>query len=182
MCCRQPILVQLVFISETMKTLSTNLLFLLFCMIGLLNTGCTGTSRLASPQNTGDTREAVLQADRDFSKMSEEKGLNTAFIAYTAEAGVLLRAKSQPIVGRENIRLYLTKTSDMDIRLTWSPQFADISASGDMAYTYGTYLLETRDIDGKVITSDGTYVSIWKKDEKGFWKYVLDTGNQGLRP
>ena len=143
---------------------------------------CTTTSRLASPQNTGDTREAVMQADREFSKMSEEKGLNTAFIAYAADNGVLLRAKSQPIVGRENIRMYVSQNSDKEIRLTWSPQYADIAASGDLAYTYGTYLLETRDIDGKVITTDGTYVSIWKKDEKGFWKYVLDTGNPGLRP
>ncbi|MBK0404225.1 DUF4440 domain-containing protein [Adhaeribacter sp. BT258] len=143
---------------------------------------CTGTSRLASPQNTGDTREAVMQADRDFSKMSEEKGLNTAFIAYAADDAVLLRAKTQPITGRENIRMYMSKTSDDGIRLTWSPQYADIAASGDLAYTYGTYLMETRDIDGKVITSDGTYVSIWRKDAKGFWRYVLDSGNQGLRP
>ncbi|MFC5270787.1 YybH family protein [Adhaeribacter terreus] len=143
---------------------------------------CTSTSRLAGPQNTGDTREAVMQADRDFSKMSEEKGLNTAFIAYAADDAVLLRAKTQPITGRENIRMYMSRTSDDGIRLTWSPQYADIAASGDMAYTYGTYLMETRDIDGKVITTDGTYVSIWKKDAKGFWKYVLDSGNQGLRP
>lgn len=155
---------------------------LLLCVSMLFGFGCTGVSRLASPQNTGDTREAVLQADRDFSKMSEEKGLNTAFIAYAAEEGVLLRPKSQPITGRENIRLYMSKTSDKDMRLTWSPHFADLAASGDLAYTYGTYLLETRDIDGKVITSEGTYVSIWKKDGKGFWKYVLDSGNPGLRP
>jgi ketosteroid isomerase-like protein len=148
----------------------------------VLVAACTGTSRLASPRNTGDTREAVLQADRDFSKMSEEKGLNTAFIAYAADEAVLLRPKTQPITGRENIRMYMTRTSDEGIRLTWSPQFADIAASGDLAYTYGTYLMETRDIDGKVISSDGTYVSIWKKDAKGFWRYVLDSGNQGLRP
>jgi ketosteroid isomerase-like protein len=148
----------------------------------VLVAACTGTSRLASPRNTGDTREAVLQADRDFSKMSEEKGLNTAFIAYAADEAVLLRPRTQPITGRENIRMYMTKTSDEGIRLTWSPQFADIAASGDLAYTYGTYLMETRDIDGKVISSDGTYVSIWKKDAKGFWRYVLDSGNPGLRP
>jgi hypothetical protein len=28
----------------------------------------------------------------------------------------------------------------------------------------------------------GTYVSIWKKDENGNWKWVLDTGNPGLEP
>ncbi len=143
---------------------------------------CTGTSRLASPQNTGDTREGVMQADRDFSKMSAEKGLNTAFIAYAAENGVLLRPQSQPVVGRDNVRMYMSRTSDKDVRLTRSPQFAEIAASGDLAYTYGTYVIETLDMDGKVVTSEGTYTTIWRKDEKGFWKYVVDTGNAGLRP
>lgn len=26
----------------------------------------------------------------------------------------------------------------------------------------------------------GTYVSVWKKDNKGEWKFVLDSGNEGL--
>ena len=165
-----------------MRNISLKILRFLPLIAAFALYSCTGTSRLASPQNTGSTAAAVMQADRDFSKMSEEKGLNTAFIAYAAENGTLLRPKSQPIVGRENIRMYLSRSSDEGIRLTWSPQYADIAASGEMAYTFGTYLLETRDIDGKIINSEGTYVSIWKKDENGFWKYVLDTGNPGLRP
>ena len=155
-------------------------LFLLLASLGIGS--CTGTSRLASPQNTGDTREAVLQADREFSKMSEQKGLNTAFIAYAADNGVLLRPQSQPIIGRDNVRMYLTRTSDSGIRFTRSPQYAEIAASGDLAYTYGTYLVETVDMDGKVIASEGNYVTIWQKDAKGFWKFVVDTGNSGLRP
>ena len=153
----------------------------LYCLLFFM-AACTSGSRLAGPQNTGDTREAVLQADRNFSKMSEEKGLNTAYIAYAAESGVLLRPQSLPIVGRDNIRIYMARTSDEGLRLTWSPAYADIAASGELAYTYGTYLLETFDIDGKVITTEGTYVSIWKKDANGFWKYVLESGNAGIRP
>ena len=101
---------------------------LLSLLAFLFSFGCTSTSRVASPQNTGDTREAVLQADRDFSKMSAEKGLNTAFIAYAAENGVLLRPQSQPIIGRDNVRMYLTRSWDKDVRLTRSPQFAEIAA------------------------------------------------------
>lgn len=151
-------------------------------ILGFMLNACTGTSRLASPQNTGNTREAVMEADRAFSLMSEQKGLNTAFIAYAAEDGVLLRPNSRPITNRDNIRRYMESTSDQNQRLTWSPAYADIAVSGEMAYTYGTYLLESRDIDGKIITSGGTYVSVWKKDEKGFWKYVLQTANAGLEP
>jgi ketosteroid isomerase-like protein len=26
----------------------------------------------------------------------------------------------------------------------------------------------------------GTYTSIWKKEKNGKWKFVLDTGNEGI--
>jgi ketosteroid isomerase-like protein len=29
-------------------------------------------------------------------------------------------------------------------------------------------------------TSKGTYVTIWRKQKDGKWKFVLDTGNQGV--
>jgi len=158
--------------------------FLLFIVCFLLLSGCstTSTARLVTPPNIGDTREAVLQADRNFSKMSEEKGMNTAFIAYAAPNAVLLRPKIMPIESRDQIRMYMSKNSEQNTRLTWSPMYAEIAASGDMAYTYGTYLLETLDIDGKPVTAEGTYVSVWQKDVNGFWRFVLESGNPGLHP
>ena len=96
--------------------------------------------------------------------------------------GVLLRPQSQPIIGRDNVRMYLTRNSDSGTRFTRSPQHAEIAASGDLAYTYGTYLVETVDMDGKVVASEGNYVTIWQKDAQGFWKFVVDTGNAGLKP
>jgi ketosteroid isomerase-like protein len=34
--------------------------------------------------------------------------------------------------------------------------------------------------EGTLVTREGTYVTIWKKGQNGNWKFVLDTGNQGL--
>ena len=53
---------------------------------------------------------------------------------------------------------------------------ADRDFSGDLGYTYGTFNAELKQT-GQV--NRGSYVSIWIR-EKGRWKWVLDTGNQGL--
>jgi ketosteroid isomerase-like protein len=42
--------------------------------------------------------------------------------------------------------------------------------------------MKTKDQEGKELSENGTYVSIWKKDQFGNWKFVLDTGNEGLEP
>jgi len=71
---------------------------------------------------------------------------------------------------------------DKNNRLTWIPVGADISASGDLGYTYGTWEFHTKDKDGKPAVDYGNYTSIWKKQKDGNWKVALDMGNSRPAP
>ncbi len=66
--------------------------------------------------------------------------------------------------------------------LTWTPIKADMAASGDLGYTYGNFVLTSKNKDGKVVTSYGKYTSIWKKQPDGQWKVVVDVGNSSPGP
>jgi len=86
-----------------------------------------------------------------------------------------LRKNSMPVTGKPAIqKLFGTETPD-NVNFSWQPINGDIAVSGELGYTYGVYTLKT---DAGI--EKGTYVSIWKKDEKGEWKYVLDAGNEGI--
>ncbi len=61
--------------------------------------------------------------------------------------------------------------------MTWKPKGANVAASGDLGYTYGVYEIHTSAQDTVLY---GTYVSIWKKQQNGKWKFVLDSGNEGI--
>ena len=115
-----------------------------------------------------------MAVDRAFSALSKERGMNYAFLSYVAEDGVMLSPNKMPVVGKDKINA-LFHGNDSDKEFTWEPLYADISGSGELGYTYGTYAITT---EGE--TQKGTYVSIWKKDSKGAWKFVLDSGNDGL--
>jgi ketosteroid isomerase-like protein len=123
--------------------------------------------------------DELLEVDRAFSNLSKEKGMNHAFINYLAENSVLLRPNKMPLVGRDKIMESFSRP-DTSFSLTWEPLFADVAESGELGYSYGIYKVEMYAPDGSPITSEGTYVSVWKKNEAGEWKFVLDTGNQGL--
>lgn len=118
----------------------------------------------------------LMAADRAFSDMSKEKGMREAFIEYIDSNGVLLRANRLPIVGANAID-FLIQQNDTAYTLTWQPQFADVASSGDLGYTYGIYQIRLKATDSSFY---GTYTSIWKKQKDGKWKFVLDTGNEGL--
>jgi ketosteroid isomerase-like protein len=66
--------------------------------------------------------------------------------------------------------------------LTWMPVKADMAASGDLGYTYGTYVFTSKNKEGKLVASYGKYTSIWKKQKDGEWKVVVDMGNSNPEP
>jgi ketosteroid isomerase-like protein len=125
--------------------------------------------------------EALKQADVDFSNYSKEKGVKDAFISYAASNAVLLRPFMMPVAGYDAVKKFMEE-GDANFTLTWAPLYGDVSDSGELGYTYGLYELTFKDEKGEEQLRKGTYVSIWKKDSNGSWKYVLDTGNPGLEP
>ncbi len=120
-------------------------------------------------------RDQLKQADLDFSEYSVTHGMNAAFVEFADSAAVLLRPEMQPVEGIHSITQLLKETDDSSFNLSWEPSSAVVSSSGDMGYTYGIYILSTGQSRHK-----GTYVTVWKLQPSGKWKFVLDSGNAGL--
>jgi len=146
---------------------------ILFIPFLLLLNGCEDTNRNAR------MADELMAVDRDFSRLSVETGSHDSFLAYIDDSCVLLRPNRAPVVGREKIEDIYSKP-DTSFILSWEPLFAEIAESGELGYTYGIYTIEMDSPEGTSVTKEGTYVTIWKKDQDGNWKFVLDTGNQGL--
>ena len=149
-------------------------IFLLCLTTLLLLTGSCKNKKDAK-QPIADKKE-LMETDRAFSDLSEEKGMKNAFIEYADSNAVLLRPNEMPIVGANAID-YLIQLNDSDFTLTWQPNNGGISSSGDLGYTYGIYAMKPRLKDTTIY---GTYTSIWKKQKDGKWKYILDSGNEGI--
>ena len=132
-------------------------------------------SRL-QPDHSKEAKKALLDADRAFSAMSETKGMKNAFIDYIDSNGVLLRPGQLPIIGADAID-FLTLQDDKAYTLTWEPKDGEVAKSGEIGYTYGVFSLRFKDKDS---VQRGTYVSIWKLQSDGSWKFTLDSGNDGI--
>jgi ketosteroid isomerase-like protein len=146
-----------------------------FAVVFLVMLAACSTKKVP-PKTTVDEKIALIKTDKSFSDMSVEEGMKAAFIEYIDSNGVLLKPNHLPIVGANAID-FLIAQEDTGFTLNWQPQNAFVSASGDLGYTYGVYALHPKNMDTVLY---GTYVSIWKKQADGSWKFVLDTGNQGI--
>ena len=152
------------------KKSGVNIMHFVFIIIFCVILSCGGNGRNFS---AGE----LLKADRAFSVMSVNKGMYESFLAYIADDGVILRNDSYPSKGRESLKMFFSGKSDTTFILSWEPLYEKIAASGDLGYTYGIHTRVTKSTGEE---TKGTYVTIWHKQKDGSWKFVLDTGTQGL--
>lgn len=134
----------------------------------------TSCQSVDGKKDTETWKQEILETEADFEKMVEEKGIPYAFRFYADNDAVLLR-NNKLIKGKKAIsESYGDRMNSDSIRLTWEPDFVEVSQSGDMAYTYGEYIYTIIDSTGKETSSEGIFHTVWKRQENGSWKYVWD--------
>ena len=161
--------------------MKNNLLLLLLTAVGFAACNNNNGSQLspeARAARMDSLRNDLLKTDIAFSALSEEKGRNQAFIEYAADNATFLRPYSMPVTGKDTIINLFKARPDTAYILTWMPIRSEVSRSGELGFTYGTYALKIKNIGNE----EGTYCTVWKKDKDKKWKFVLDTGNEGLKP
>jgi ketosteroid isomerase-like protein len=125
--------------------------------------------------------DTLRQLEADFMKATAEKG-SQGYMSYYAEDAVELPNGADMIQGKESIAKGMSFLDQKDNHLTWTPVHADMAASGDLGYTFGTYEFRSKDKDGKPTVEYGKYASVWKKQKDGNWKVVMDMGNESASP
>jgi len=123
----------------------------------------------------------LLQTDKDFSQASLELGAAEAFNRYLIQDALELPAGKKPVQGRKNI-YDMMKGNQGDYTLEWTPLYAEVAKSGELGYTWGTYILSYKDENGKEKKSYGKYLNIWEKETDGNWRVAVDMGNSSPKP
>jgi uncharacterized protein (TIGR02246 family) len=72
-------------------------------------------------------------------------------------------------------QFYANALTDPAIDVNIASDKVDVSASGDLAYSRGHYTEKYTDKKtGKVMTDQGSYLTVYKKQSDGSWKIVQD--------
>lgn len=120
-------------------------------------------------------KSEIVETEQEFARMAKEKGIPEAFLTFAADEAVLMR-NNILIIGKDSIRQSFenSKTDYTKITLSWEPDFVDVSASGDLGYTYGKYIYSVKDSLGKESVSEGIFHTVWKRQRDGKWRFVWD--------
>ena len=152
-----------------------NILFYCFISFCFAISACKD-KEVSTATAADKNKDALLETDRQFANMCSARGMKNAYLDFIDSNGVLLRPNSFPIVGADAVDFIIAQKTE-DLLLSWRPKDAVVAASGELAYTYGTYKMEVKGTDENL---QGSYVTIWKKQLDGKWKFVLDSNTEGL--
>lgn len=117
--------------------------------------------------------QEMVKTEQAFSKMAEEKNARDAFMAFIADDGLLFRPGA--VNGKKWMIEHPVPPSDKKPLLAWQPKFAGMAASGDMGFTTGPWEAK-EDIKDEKPQAYGHFVTVWKKQADGSWKFVVDLG------
>lgn len=126
-----------------------------------------------TPDQGEDWKAEVTETEKAFAQMAKDSGLHKAFVHFAAPDGVIQRNRTV-LRGKKAISEYYEGRYATEPTLEWTPEFVDVSSSGDLAYTYGPYRFITVDSTGTENVATGIFHTVWKRQSDGSWKYVWD--------
>jgi ketosteroid isomerase-like protein len=128
----------------------------------------------AAPDKEQLKREVAALEDQ-FSAMAQEKGVLAAFQHFAAPDVAFIDTDPRQFRGAAAVQQRMGRFPP-GATLKWSAHFTDVSADGTLGYNYGRYELRSPGPDGQERVGTGWFLSIWKKQPDGSWRYVMDTG------
>ena len=128
------------------------------------------------PTKHGDVEKwkaEIVTAEKNFNDLAQKEGIQKAFQTYAAEDAVIKRGENI-IKGNSAITEWYRKDKAGNETLSWKPDFVDVSDSGDLGYTYGSFTFTSVDSSGNKKESVGKFHTVWKRQADGSWKFVWD--------
>jgi ketosteroid isomerase-like protein len=94
-------------------------------------------------------------------------------MAFIADDGLMFRPGA--VNGKKWMLENPLPPSDKKSLLAWQPSYAAMAASGDLGFTTGPWEFKN-DIKDAKPAGYGHFMTVWKKQPDGSWKFVVDLG------
>ena len=148
-------------------------------LIAMMLSGCNQTAPDTREADAKALRDNEAQWNQDLAAKDVEK-----FVAHYADNAVMMNPGMAQLSGKDAIRKAMTGMfADPALSLKFQPSRVEVSKSGDLAYTQGSYTMKMTDPNSKQVIDDhGSYVTTYTKQADGSWKAVADIATSEVPP
>jgi ketosteroid isomerase-like protein len=121
-------------------------------------------------------KDAALRTLREADRAWCQSASNLeGFMSFLDDDVVWYFCNYPQLKGKEALRSVFTKMyEDKSYSLTWTPEQIEVSASGDIGYTYGKYKYKMANFTEAQSEQIRNYATIWRKQKDNTWKVILE--------
>ncbi len=124
----------------------------------------------------GGVLDMIREADTQFSRAATKFGSGEAFGRYAASDAQMFSGPGEFITGPDAISESFGPVSAKS-SLVWHPVEGEMASSGDLGYTVGNAVFTDEQDGGSPTVRYSKYLTVWKRQRDGTWKYVVDGGS-----
>ena len=146
------------------------------CLFLTLTSCITKQGVKSSSGTEQDIKEEALRTLRESDRLWCQSASDfEGFMSFLDEDVVWYFCSLPPLKGRDAVRSFYQKIyANNPFTLTRTPEKIDVSISGDIGYTYGTYKVVFASSSDKKSEQIRNYATIWRKQIDSTWKVVLE--------
>lgn len=124
--------------------------------------------------DTEEEGQKLMELSREWSKVAATGDIEK-IINYWSDDAVYISSGQPTLYGKQNIKEMVAGSSSIPgFSISWEPISVSVSKSGDMAYMIEKNRLTYNDSIGNPIITTGRVVTVWRKNNNGEWKNVVD--------
>ena len=140
-------------------------LIFLFALISILISCKNETTKEAALRTLSEADRAWCQSANDFE----------GFMSFLDNEVVWYNCLYPELKGKDAVRSAFKNTfENKGFTLTWTPDRIEVSASGDLGYTYGHYKVKYPNSTETQSEQLHNYTTIWRKQKDSTWKVILE--------
>jgi uncharacterized protein (TIGR02246 family) len=151
----------------------------------LLLAGCNTAPPAPSTPAVDISAEKAKIRDLEtaWSKDAAAKDLDKSVANYADDA-ILMMPGSPAAKNKDAVRAsWKGMLGDPNLKISFAPDRIEVSASGDLATTQGSYTMTmTNPKTKKPVEDKGSYLTVYKKQADGSWKAIEDTTSSEVPP
>ncbi len=153
--------------------------FLVLLLATVIGSSVSATA--SADDNMSAKAKMLIKLDDDWSAAAVARDVDRLASFYAEDA--IAYPPSEPVaVGRAAAKnVWATYFADPTFSISWKTLHAEVSKSGELGYTSGTYEASYKGPDGKPVAEKGKYLCTWKLQGDGTWKAIHDMWNTDAR-
>jgi ketosteroid isomerase-like protein len=125
-----------------------------------------------------DDQALLRNTDEEWSRVAKQGADVDQIVSYWSDDAKVYPPGAAVLEGTQAIRDFVAaslKTPGFSV--SWEPVEAVVAPGETMGYTTGRNRLTFPDSSGTIVSYQGRYVTVWRKDANASWKCVIDIWN-----